>query len=226
MSVRFSHLDSGDTETTESFFFQNFMATRLAEGIPSNEGYDPILEESRSEDWLENHWRQLRQNEMQYEEDVNQYLVLTLADLANPDCLARINDCMVSLDSDVGQKAVEEAESTRRYHLYKINADFLLLYLGLFGSGPNASGEAYFDKGQGYYFSAATNLKGIKGGRSALSDVLEKLSARFSRYVNILRLMKNRSENYFSFYNRISQDRLDRMGADLTRQLHGPGKAC
>jgi len=225
MSVEFSHLDTKDTETTESFFFQNYMGTRLAEDVPSNEGYDPILEESRSKEWLADHWRQLRENDMQYEEDVNQYLILTLAGLANPECLARINDCMVSLDSDVGQQAVGERESTRRYQLFKINADFLLLYLGLLGSGPNASGDAYFDKGQCYYFSAATNLKGIKGGRSALSDVLEKLASRFSRYVNILRLMKNRSENYFSFYSRISQDSLDRLGADLTRQLHGPGNA-
>lgn len=220
MTERFCHLDTKATETTESFFFENLITTRLEEDLPSNDGFDPFLEESRDDAWRETHWKLLKDNDLKYDEDVNQYLILTLAELANPKSLELLNRNLVGLDSDVGQQAVDEVETARRYLMYKVNADFLLLYLGLFGSGLRVCGDRYFDKGKCYYYSAASNLRGIKGGGSGLSDVLEKLALRFALYVQILRLMKERSDNYFSFYTRITQDQLERLESELTRQMH------
>ena len=91
MAVKFKHIDSGKVETTESFFFNQFMNSRIERGDDSHTGYDPILEVGRDEAWLEHHWKEIKANEMEYEEDVNQYITLVLAELVNPKSLALSN---------------------------------------------------------------------------------------------------------------------------------------
>ena len=96
------------------------------------------------------------------------------------------------------------------------SADFLLFHLGLFSPKSNILGGKYFDKGGWYYSSAACSLKHAWGGRSGLSDVLEKLSLKFGKYVKILRYMKNRSSNYFSFHFKFSGEEIARFQKQLT----------
>jgi len=215
-AMKFTHLDTKDVETTESYFFDQFIGARIDSGKESNEDYDLILELGRDADWYDQNWSAVKKNDLKYDEDVNQYLVLTLAELANPQSLYLINKYLVSLESDIGQEAVSFDDSARKYLAYKVNADFLLLNLGLLNPDSNLLGDAYFDKGETYYYSAATSLKAIKGGRSGLSDVMEKLSERFGKYVEILRAMKNRHENYFSFHVRIPDTELKRFEHELS----------
>lgn len=217
MPVHFKHLDSGKIDTTESFFSNQFLRGRIDSGKESNEGYDLIFEEGRNEEWSDKHWKEIKANEMKYDEDVNQYISLTLAELANPKSLAFANQYTVGIDADVGQIAMSLPEQIKTYFLYKINADFLLLNLGLFRSDTNILGEAYFDKGESYYFSAASNLKAARGGRSGMSDVLEKLSGGFGKYVEILRTMKNSADNYLSFNFKFSQAEIQDLEATLGR---------
>lgn len=214
-AMKFTHLDTNDLETTESYFFEQFLRARIKSGNESNEGYDLILELGRDDDWHDQNWAAIKNNELKYDEDVNQYITLTLAELANPQVLPLINKYLVSLETDIGQEAVSFNDRAKKYLAYKINADFLLLNLGLFHSDSNVLGNAYFDKGETYYYSAATSLKAIKGGRSGLSDVMEKLSERFGKYVEILRAMKNQHENYFSFHVRIPDAELKRFEHEL-----------
>lgn len=209
MPVRFSHLDSRNEETTESFFSRHFLEARIHSGQESNQDFDELFAEGRSREWLDSHWKEVRENDHRYEEDVNQYLTLTLAEWSHPGCLEMMNQCLVSLDSDVGQMAESLEERSRRYLMYKINADFLLFQLGLLNPGLSSRGDAYFDKGGAYYFSAASSLKGIKGGRSALSDVLEKLSGKFGKYVEVLRHMRRREDNYFSFHFKFTNEDME-----------------
>ncbi len=214
-AVKFAHLDTKDFETTESYFFDRFLGARIDSGMESNEGYDLILELGRDEEWYDQNWSAIKKNDLKYDEDVNQYIILTLAELANPQILPLINKYLVSLRSDIGQETVGFDDSAKKYLAYKINADFLLLNLGLFNSDSNVLGDTYFDKGETYYYSAASSLKAIKGGRSGLSDVMEKLSERFGKYVEILRAMKNRHENYFSFHVRIPDAELKQFEHEL-----------
>jgi hypothetical protein len=214
-AIPFTHLDTKDVETTESYFFDRFLGARIDCGKESNEGYDLILELGRDDDWYEQNWSAVKQNDLKYDEDVNQYITLTLADLANPQTLPLINKYLVSLESDIGREAVSFEDRAKTYLAYKINADFLLLNLGLLNPDSNQLGDAYFDKGETYYYSAASSLKAIKGGRSGLSDVMEKLSCRFGKYVEILRAMKNQHENYFSFHVRIPDGELRRFEKEL-----------
>jgi hypothetical protein len=214
-AIPFTHLDTKDVETTESYFFDRFLGARIDSGNESNEGYDLILELGRDDDWYEQNGSAVKQNDLKYDEDVNQYITLTLADLANPQTLPLINKYLVSLESDIGQEVVSFEDRAKTYLAYKINADFLLLNLGLLNSESNLLGDAYFDKGETYYYSAASSLKAIKGGRSGLSDVMEKLSCRFGKYVEILRAMKNQHENYFSFHVRIPDAELRQFEKEL-----------
>ena len=215
-AMKFTHLDTKNVETTESFFFDQFIGARIDSGNESNEGYDLILELGRDADWLDQNWSTVKQNDLKYDEDVNQYITLTMAELANPQSLSLINKYLVSLESDIGREAVSFDDRAKKYLAYKVNADFLLLNLGLFNPDSNLLGDAYFDKGETYYYSAATSLKAIKGGRSGLSDVMEKLSERFGKYVEILRAMKNRNENYFSFHVRIPDTELKQFERELS----------
>ena len=214
-AVKFEHLDTRDVENTESYFFGQFLGARIESGMESNEDFDQILELGRDEDWYEENWSAVKKNDLKYDEDVNQYIILTLAELANPQTLPLINKYLVSLQSDIGREAVGFEDRAKKYLAYKINADFLLLNLGLFNSDSNLLGDSYFDKGETYYYSAASSLKAIKGGRSGLSDVMEKLSERFGKYVEILRAMKNRHENYFSFHVRIPDAELKQFEQEL-----------
>ena len=217
MPVHFKHLDSGKIDTTESFFSDQFLRSRINSGVESNEDYDPILAEGRNDEWCDQHWKDVKANELKYDEDVNQYITLTLADLANPKSLAFANQYTVGIDDDVGQIAVTLPEQIKTYFLYKINADFLLLSLGLFRPDTNILGEAYFDKGESYYFSAASNLKAVRGGRSGMSDVLEKLAGGFGKYVEILRYMKNSADNFLSFNFKFSKTEMQDLEAALSK---------
>ena len=217
MPVHFKHLDSGKIDTTESFFSDQFLRGRINSGAESNEGYDPILAEGRNDEWCEQHWKDVKANELKYDEDVNQYITLTLAGLANPKSLAFANQYTVGIDDDVGQIAMSLSEQIKTYFLYKINADFLLLNLGLFRPDTNILGEAYFDKGESYYFSAASNVKAVEGGRSGMSDVLEKLAGGFGKYVEILRYMKNSADNFLSFNFKFSKSEMQDLEATLSK---------
>ena len=102
MPVHFKHLDSGKVDTTESFFSDQFLRSRINSGEESNADYDPILAEGRSDEWCEQHWKDVKANELKYDEDVNQYITLTLGDLANPKSLEFANHYTVGIDDDVG----------------------------------------------------------------------------------------------------------------------------
>ena len=80
------------------------------------------------------------------------------------------------MDADAGQTVVENSEKLKKFFVYRINADYFLLNLGLLRSDTNILGDAYINKGGFYYSSAALSLKEALGGRSTLSDTMEKLS--------------------------------------------------
>ncbi|MBC8285061.1 MAG: hypothetical protein H8E32_14705, partial [Nitrospinae bacterium] len=153
--------------------------------------------------------------EFNYEEDINQYITLSLAELVNPKPNGN-NSYLVQSSSDAGQLAINLDNASNIYRVFRANADFLLFHLGLFSQNSNVLGETYFDKGGSYYNSAASNLKRARGGRTGLSDVLEKLAVKFGKYVEILRFMKNSSSNYFSFHFQFSENEMDQFQKQLS----------
>ena len=220
MAEHFVHLDTRDIETTESFFSNRFINARIESGHTSNEGYDEILEEQRDPDWHEANWKEVKANQLKYDEDVNQYITLTLSDLAKPQSVDLMNRYVVDVKSDAGQVAFQTQEQSKKFIVYRVNADYLLLTLGLFRSDLKNCDEAYIDKGSEYYFSAANNLKGMFQGRCAMSDVMEKLSNGFGKYVKILRTMCESDDNYMSFHFKFSQPAMESMEQSLTAEVN------
>ena len=218
MPVHFTFIESMETDTTESFFSERFLRARIDDNKPSSKKYDPILEEGRSETWIQSHEKEIKQNDLEYEEDVNQYITLMLAEMVNPKTTGLTNQYLVGTDSDAGQIAIDLKLESQKYQVFRTNADFLLFHLGLFSPQSNILGDKYFDKGGWYYRSAACSLKHARGGRSGLSDVLEKLSLKFGKYVEILRYMKNRSSNYFSFHFQFSEEEIARFQKQLSKE--------
>lgn len=216
MAEKFTHLDTGKVETTESFFSDRFIRARMQSGNPSNERFDPIFEDERDGEWNEENWKEIKENQLKYDEDVNQYITLTLSDLVKPQSLALVSKYLVSMELDAGQLALQAEERSKEFIVYRVNADYLLLNLGLFNHDSNILGNAYVDKGSSYYFSAASSLKRVFGGRSALTDVFEKLSKQFRKYVEILRFMKNSDDNYLSFHFRIPVPKMETLERTLT----------
>ena len=218
MPVHFTFIESMETDTTESFFSERFLRARIDDNKPSSKKYDPILEEGRSETWIQSHEKEIKQNDLEYEEDVNQYITLMLAEMVNPKTTGLTNQYLVGTDSDAGQIAIDLKLESQKYQVFRTNADFLLFHLGLFSPQSNILGDKYFDKGGWYYRSAACSLKHARGGRSGLSDVLEKLSLKFGKYVEILRYMKNRYSNYFSFHFKFSEEEIARFQKQLSKE--------
>ena len=219
MVEKFIHLDTGDIETTESFFSNRFLKARIESEHPSNEGLDLILEKNRSAEWQEKHWKQAKDNQLKYDEDVNQYITLTLSDLVKGRSQTLTNKYIVSMDADAGQTVVDASERSKKFTVYRINADYFLLNLGLLRSDTNILGDAYLDKGGFYYSSAASSLKEVLGGRSTLSDTMEKLSRQFVKYVRILRHMKNSDSNFLSFNFKLSKLEIKKLERALTEEL-------
>jgi len=123
------------------------------------------------------------------------------------------------MDADAGQTVVETSERSKKFNVYRINADYFLLNLGLLRSDTNILGNAYINKGGFYYSSAASNLKEVLGGRSTLSDTMEKLSLQFLKYVRILRHMKNSDSNFLSFNYKLSKLEIKKLERTLTEEL-------
>ena len=219
MIEKFTHLDTVDIETTESFFSNRFLKARIESGYPSNEGLDLIFEENRSSEWHEKYWKQAKDNRLKYDEDVNQYITLILSDLVKGRSQALINKYIVSMDADAGQSVLTVSERLKKFNVYRINADYFLLNLGLLRSDTNILGNAYIDKGGFYYSSAASSLKNVLGGRSTLSDTMEKLSLQFLKYVKILRHMKNSDSNFLSFNFKLSKLEIKKLERTLTEEL-------
>ncbi|MBT6601160.1 MAG: hypothetical protein HOB32_05835 [Nitrospina sp.] len=219
MLEKFTHLDNGSIESTESFFSNRFLKARIESGHPSNEGLDLLFEENRNSQWREKNWKKAKDNQLKYDEDVNQYITLMLSDLVKGRSQTLVNKYIVSMDADVGQTVMETNERSRKFIAYRINADYFLLNLGLLRSDTNILGDTYVDKGEFYYSSAASSLKEVLGGRSTLSDTMEKLSHQFVKYVKILRHMKNSDSNFLSFNFKFSKLEIKKLEKTITREL-------
>lgn len=215
MPINFIYSDSLESDTTESYFSNHFLNARIDSNQPSNVDYDPILEDQRDPEWKEAHWKEIKVNDLNYEEDINEYITLSLSELVNPKSASN-NSYIVNTSSDAGQIAINLDNASDIYRVFRVNADFMLFHLGLFSQNSNILGDAYFDKGGSYYNSAACSLKRAKGGRSGLSDVLEKLALKFGKYVEILRSMKNRSSNFFSFHFQYTSDEMNAFQKQLS----------
>jgi hypothetical protein len=104
-----------------------------------------------------------------------------------------------------------------KYTIYKANADFLLVSMGIFddphaiaperrrrrqrGNRTEPTEEAYIGRGKTYYRFAYTYSQQLYKKNAGISEVLEKLSIGFDSYLKILSHMRG---EYLDLMDRLS----------------------
>ncbi len=165
-----------------------------------------------------------------YDEDVNVYIAHLLNSFIHPDFLERARPYLSKYDTEVFRRLSSSRDARLKYTLYKTNADFLLISLGIFDnpemvleSGvplPSRGGEhallrpheeAYVGRGRTYYRFAYSYSEQIHGRHTAITEVLEKLGAGFDKYLRILAHMRGEYLNLLRALSRGEVYHLERI---------------
>jgi hypothetical protein len=148
-----------------------------------------------------------------YDEDVNVYLAHLLHSFINPDYVEQSRKYLSKYDADVFKRLANSTDARLKYAIYKTNADFLLVSIGIFDNplAPTSSSgrakappseEAYIGRGKTYYHFAYTYSQQIHRKNQGVSEVLEKLSVGFEKYIKILSHMRG---EYLDLVQRFSE---------------------
>ncbi|MDH3197358.1 MAG: hypothetical protein OEO21_03880 [Candidatus Krumholzibacteria bacterium] len=183
--LKFNADGTRDLEPNFYFMMNCLMYSRLGAGLPSNEDY--------------------------YDEDVNVYLAHLLSSFMNPEYHERTRKYLSRYDSSLFEKVRRSSDVRLKYTIYKTNADFLLIAIGIFrnpdGLRPGVQDsflkdneEVYVGRAKTYYQFAYSYSQNVFRKATAVSDVLEKLSRGFERYVQILSHMRG---EYFNILDRL-----------------------
>src|SRR5499433_452495 len=146
-----------------------------------------------------------------YDEDVNVYLAHLLHSFINPEYVEQSKKFLSKYDTDVFRHLQGSSDARLKYLIYKTNADFLLISIGIFDN-PMASAanrtklqpseEAYVGRGKTYYHFAYSYSQQMHRKNAGISDVLEKLSVGFEKYLRILSHMRG---EYLDLMKRLSE---------------------
>lgn len=145
-----------------------------------------------------------------YDEDVNVYLAHLLHSFINPEYVEQSKRFLSKYDTDVFRRLANSTDARLKYQIYKTNADFLLVSIGIFDNPAIAgasrtrmqpSEEAYIGRGKTYYHFAYTYSQQMHRKNAGVSEVLEKLSTGFEKYLRILSHMRG---EYLDLMKRLS----------------------
>src|SRR5882672_984527 len=97
-----------------------------------------------------------------YDEDVNVYLAHLLHSFVNPEYVEQSRRFLSKYDTDVFRRLSQSSDARLKYLIYKTNADFLLVSIGIFDNPAAATSprrlqpaeEAYIGRGKTYYHFA------------------------------------------------------------------------
>ena len=147
-----------------------------------------------------------------YDEDVNVYLAHLLHSFINPEYVEQSKKFLSKYDTDVFRRLANSSDARLKYLIYKTNADFLLVSIGIFDNpiAPDPgtrtkvapAEEAYIGRGKTYYHFAYTYSQQIHRKNQGVSEVLEKLSVGFDKYIKILSHMRG---EYLDLVQRFSE---------------------
>jgi hypothetical protein len=176
MGDRISYTPLGESGAgpvpADYFMIDNLLDSRMSSGHPSNGDF--------------------------YDEDVNVYLAGLLTGMVG--ARGETAGLVVPYDADLFELVRREPDPRVNFRRYRVNADFILVSLGLFaGPAPRLvppaalriSNETYSGRGAAYYAMAASYARETFRGPSAIGEVMEKLSRGFEIYVRILSVMKS-----------------------------------
>jgi len=170
-------------ENVGYFFINNFLLSRIDSEMPSD------LKE--------------------YDEDVNVYTASLLAGVVTGQQDLLQSDYISTRDSDVFARVQGTKDQRLRYRVYKANADFLYVSLGIFGESslvgdtPETEEDAqrFTGRGKSYYQFASAYAERLYGRGAAIAEVMDKLSRNFEAYTKVMVWM---SGEYLHLMNQLS----------------------
>src|SRR5437667_5283438 len=156
-------------ENVGYFFINNFLLSRIDSDMPSD------LKE--------------------YDEDVNVYTASLLAGVVTGQHDLLSAELISTRDADVFARVQETKDQRLRYRVYKANADFLYVSLGIFGESslvgdvpePQEDAQSRLTgRGKSYYQFASAYAERLFGRGAAIAEVMDKLSRNFEAYTKVM----------------------------------------
>lgn len=148
-------------------------------------------------------------NEKGFDEDVNIYLAHLLFASSLPDYQELTNRYLSLNTSDLAELVGQTPDKVVRYFIYKVNADYLLIHLGIFHDLAGNSSKLFkrnerqwMELAQSYYDSASQYNHQIYRKQTAVGHVLGKLSNRFNDYKKILEFV---GDDFFHFVKEMNR---------------------
>jgi len=187
------------------FFINSFLLSRIDSALPSD----------------------LRE----FDEDVNVYTASLLANVVSGREDFLRSDFVSFRDADVFARVQETKDHRLRYRVYKANADFLYVSLGIFSEGPVTPQGAEFEderttrltgRGKSYYHFASAYAERLFGRRAAIAEVMDKLSRNFEAYTKVMVWM---SGEYLHLVDRLSGGEVFHMERDAQERFEEAHRA-
>jgi len=131
-------------------------------------------------------------------ESTASYLILVLRELARPDGLARYEHYFTDTSFQLAERVTQSASRRDLLALYRTNADYILLSLGLFdrtsvgragrGQGVHGKRRDIESRGTHYYHLASAQAEALYGRDGELTRIMGTLATHFPGYCHALRV--------------------------------------
>jgi len=140
-------------------------------------------------------------------------------------------DLVSKRDADVFARVQESKDQRLRYQVYKANADFLYVSLGVFSEGVtqreaaaavDLDSQRLTGRGKSYYHFASAYAERLYGSRAGIAEVMEKLSRNFEAYTKVMAWM---SGEYLHLVRRMSEGEVFHVERDAQARFEGAHKA-
>jgi hypothetical protein len=194
-------VSSPTREDVGYFFINSFLLSRIDSELPSD----------------------LRE----FDEDVNVYTASLLASVVSGRQDFLRSDFVSFRDADVFSRVQETKDHRLRYRVYKANADFLYVSLGIFSESPVAVDHPQSDgdertirltgRGKSYYHFASAYAERLFGRRAAIAEVMDKLARNFEEYTKVMVWM---SGEYLNLVDRLSDGEIFHIERAAQERFH------
>lgn len=152
-----------------------------------------------------------KSNSKGFDEDVDLYIAHLLFAVSMPN-YSGITEQYISLhNAEVNVLADMAEDNYLKYFIYKVNADNLLLHLGIYQDlsyrdyhkALHVETAEFFNDAQVFYGKAVQLNKKIYKRKTAIAEVLSKLAKNIDLYIKALTYMR---KSFFQFMNRFEDD--------------------
>ena len=156
------------------------------------------------------------------DEDVNVYLAGLLHSFLDRSFLASYGSLISRYDTEVFARAEESEDLRTKYRVYKVNADYTLMAAGVLDALATQEKQGKWgrdddtaiQRGKLYYRFASSYRTQLAHKKTAVVEVLEKLSDRFETYVSILSHMR---KMYLNLLRRLSDEEIYHLQQEAQR---------